>query len=595
MSGFAGVFHLDGTPVDRAWLEAMADFLAFRGPDARHVWCCGHVGLCHTLLHTSDESRSVSQVASLDDRTWITGDVRIDDRETLVAKLSGGHDLKGASGAELLLRAYGQWGDACVQHLLGDFSFVIWDAPHRRVFAARDHLGVKPLYYAKIGSCLLISNTQDCLRQVPIVADELNEQAIGDFLIIGENKNPQTTFFAKVQRLPAAHRLACGGDGLHTTRYWTLPIDEPVYYKRRSDYVDRFHEHLRLAVRDRLPDGPLGILMSGGLDSPALAATAAELGGAPTAFTSVFDRLIPDEERHYAGLVAQHIGIPIYYTVRDDEVFSLKFGSDYVQTAAPSADPLSLRSAQQYHRSLSIHARRFFFGDGPDGALLYEWRSHLTHLIGKGMWWRLCRDLGFHFAVHRRIPLLPTLPRMWRERRDPNRYQFKLPQWLNKEFEGRLRLGERWEEIHRETPSPHPVRPRGYASFASDFPMDAADDMDAGRTGVPVEFLHPFCDLRLVRFLLSVPAVPWCREKYLIRTALQGLIPEAVRLRPKSPSALTYVERATISERPELPSTSRLSRYVDVEMLPGWPGRDREEHDYTLRALGLQYWLLGLH
>lgn len=87
MSGFAGVFHLDGAPVDRAWLETMADFLAFRGPDGSEVWVSGRAGLCHTLFRTSAKTDGRPQIASLDGYLWLAGDVRIDDRDTLIAKL----------------------------------------------------------------------------------------------------------------------------------------------------------------------------------------------------------------------------------------------------------------------------------------------------------------------------------------------------------------------------------------------------------------------------------------------------------------------------------------------------------------------------
>src|SRR5688572_9051249 len=105
----------------------MASFMEFRGPDGRQVWLSGCAGLCHTLLRTSAATDASRQIATLDGSVWITGDVRIDDRETLIAKLpliSG--DLKTASGLELVLHAYASWGEACLDHLLGDFSFVIW-------------------------------------------------------------------------------------------------------------------------------------------------------------------------------------------------------------------------------------------------------------------------------------------------------------------------------------------------------------------------------------------------------------------------------------------------------------------------------------
>src|SRR5258706_7875780 len=115
MSGFAGVFHLDGAPVDRAWLEAMTAFLAYRGPDASQIWVSGSAGLCHTLLRTSAETDGRPQVTSLDGEVWIAGDVRIDDRETLLAKLPlPSQILKSACSTELVLHAYAEWGEDCL-------------------------------------------------------------------------------------------------------------------------------------------------------------------------------------------------------------------------------------------------------------------------------------------------------------------------------------------------------------------------------------------------------------------------------------------------------------------------------------------------
>jgi asparagine synthase (glutamine-hydrolysing) len=175
----------------------------------------------------------------------------------------------------------------------------------------------------------------------------------------------------------------------------------------------------------------------------------------------------------------------------------------------------------------------------------------------------------------------------------PDWYHESMPPWLNPEFESRLRLRERWEELKTEAFSPHPIRPKSYASFTGDFPMCGGGNDDYA--GSVIEELHPLGDLRLVRFLLDVPAVPWCREKHLIRTALKGILPGAVRLRPKAPLAgFPYLERARRSQRQELPPVPALERYVDLSKLPKWPGTDREELDYSLRVMGLHYWLLGL-
>jgi asparagine synthase (glutamine-hydrolysing) len=598
MSGFAAVFHLDGAPVDRVWLETMADFLAFRGPDGREVWTSGSASMCHTLLRTSAESDGRAQIAH-SDGLWIAGDVRVDDRENLIAKFPPGpYDLKTASSTELILHAYETWGEACVEHFLGDFSFVIWDGRRRRVFAARDHLGVRPLFYSFVGQCLLISNTLDCIRQIPIVSDELNDRAIGDLLLVGQNQLPTETYFKAIRRLPVAHCLIAEPDALRTQRYWTLPVDEPLYYKCSGDYVDRFHELLRAAVRDRLPDGPLGIFMSGGLDSPALAAFAVRLGASLSAFTNVYDRLIPDQERRYSTLVAEHLGIPIFYNVRDEELWGLEPGSAPIHTPEPVPNPLCLGAHQRYLREISTHARVFFWGDGPDAALFYEWRRHFNYLMRQRQWGRLCHDLALHAKTFKRIPLVSTLPRMWREWRRVNNqadwYVPSFPKWINLAFEERLGLRQRWEQVQKERPSAHPIRKDAYASFACDFPME----WNTGNGGCPgdpaADDLHPFWDIRFLRFLLAVPAVPWCREKYLIRTALRGVLPEPVRWRPKSPvPGFPHFLRARQCARPVLPTFPTLAEYVDMQEVPEWPGHSGEETDHVFRVLSLHYWLLA--
>jgi len=186
MSGFVGILNLDGAPVDRALLERMTQSLAFRGPDARHVWCQGPVGLGHALLQITNGTALEKQPAQLDGRLWITADARIDARTELIEKLKAKSQAAGALAlptpdAELILHAYDAWGEACVEHLLGDFSFAIWDAREKRLFCARDHFGVKPFYYAQVGSCLIFCNTLNCVRMHPGVSSRLNDLAIADF------------------------------------------------------------------------------------------------------------------------------------------------------------------------------------------------------------------------------------------------------------------------------------------------------------------------------------------------------------------------------------------------------------------------------
>ena len=269
MSGFVGILNLDGAPVDRALLERMTRSLAFRGPDAQEVWCQGPVGLGHALLQITSGTPLEKQPAELDGRLWIVADARIDARAELIAKLKAKSGTAGLSlsfppDAQLILHAYDAWGDACVEHLLGDFSFAIWDARERRLFCARDQFGVKPFFYAHLGSAFILSNTLDCVRQHPAVSSRLNDLAIADFLLFDSNQDLATTTFADIQRLPPAHILTCEQGKISVRRYWELSVTTPIHYSRDAEYVEHFRELLDTAVADRLRTDSVGVMMSGG-------------------------------------------------------------------------------------------------------------------------------------------------------------------------------------------------------------------------------------------------------------------------------------------------------------------------------------------
>ncbi len=142
MSGIVGILHLDGAPVDRQIMQRLTDFQSFRGPDAKQIWIDGNVGLGHTLLRTTDESERETQPFTLGDGVWIVADARVDARQELIAELqSKGQQIpsganSGITDVELILRSYQVWGEDCLEHLLGDFAFGIWDGPRKKLFCA---------------------------------------------------------------------------------------------------------------------------------------------------------------------------------------------------------------------------------------------------------------------------------------------------------------------------------------------------------------------------------------------------------------------------------------------------------------------------
>jgi asparagine synthase (glutamine-hydrolysing) len=608
MSGFVGIVNLDGAPVDRKLLERLTRFMSYRGPDAQDWWTNSSAGLGHSMLRTTRESISECQPCSLRGQVWITADARIDAREELIGQLrSKGCDVQNvATDVELILHTYDVWREDCVDHLLGDFAFAIWDGPRRKLFCARDRFGIKLFYYSRVGHCLIVSNTLNCIREHPAVSRRLNEQAIGDFLLCGANLELTTTTFADIYRLPAAHVLSCSQGAIGVNRYWQLRADNEIRYPRTSDYVEHFKELLTAAVADRMRATRVAVLMTGGLDSTTVAATAralvprADNTVALHAYTIVYDHLIPDQERHYSNLVADALSIPLSYLVADDYLLYRNWERAELRQPEPSDEPL-LAILQDHLRQVASDNRVALTGWDGD-ALLRE----VPHYYFKVLWdtrqfHQLALDALRYLMSQGHLPYIgvrTSLKRMLRLS-VPSEGAPEFPGWLNADFIARANLRERWENINAELVPRHPRRPTAFMTYSSRNWAGLFESYDPGVTGLSLEVRHPLFDLRLMDYLLALPPVPWCMDKQLIRIASRGLLPEAVRLRSKTPLA-GHVE-VELLQRPESEWVDRfepsveLANYVEREMIPRLA---RESDPYEVasntRPLSLNYWLQQL-
>ncbi len=601
MSGIAGLVNLDGAPVDRCLLERITASLAFRGPGTRCAQPAPSVGLGHALLALTDGSGHDEQPLTLDGREWIVADARIDARPDLEAALGRRTGPAPATwDAELILHAYRAWGEDCVTRLLGDFTFAIWDAPRRRLFCARDHLGVKPFYYAVVGRTVVFSNTLDCVRLHPAVSRELHDPAVADFLLFGVNQDSDTTAFRDIRRLPPAHSIAWSRVGARHRRYWTVPVDEPLDLRRADDYTGRFMELLRPAVADRLRNRRVAVLMSGGLDSTTLAAVARDVLAAQRepfvlrAVTSVYDRLIPDTERRYAGLAASHLDIPIRFDVRDDETSIADWESVTVHTPEPVDDPPGFAAGVEFLKGVSDDARVILYGEGPDDALRYEWRPYLRYLLFRRQTGALFRAIWSDLLMHPRVPLWSSLRQLAGAGRAEARWRQVFPDWLDADFAARCGCRQRWDAHQHPAPSSHPIRPSGYRGFGVAHWQQLFEACDIQGAMARVEFRHPFLDVRLLQYMLALPAMPWCRRKLVLRRAMRGVLPRAVLRRKKaSLRESPDLVRVAVSGFPRLVPAPGLSQYVDIHRIPTAP-RTVVELRAALRPLGLNYWLQDL-
>jgi asparagine synthase (glutamine-hydrolysing) len=602
MSGIVGILNSDGVPLDRALLQRKTEFLAYRGPDAQQIWTAGPVGLGHALLRTTHESASESQPTSLEGRIWITADARMDGRTDLIQELSskGRTGLPTATDAELILHAYAVWGEQCVQHLLGDFAFAIWDGAHKRLFCARDHFGIKPFYYAQVGDSLIFSNTLNCVRLHPAVSNELNDLAIADFLLFDFNQEPSTTAFTDIHRLPPAHFLTWSEGALRVERYWTLPIEGHIHYKRGSDYVDRFQELLRSAVEDRMRTDSVGVFMSGGLDSTTVAATAKQLLPSRSnsfdlrAYTAVFKHLVPDHECKYTSLVAEALGIPVEFLVVDNYKLFDRWDEPGLLPPEPTHNPLAAITADQ-SRQVAARHRVALTGYGGDPSLSTSVSYHCSKLLKSRQFAELARDLTSYLVAEGRFSRLyiPTRLRLLFAKK---RWRQLFPEWLNQDLTARLDLRARWEQLN-SVPAPEgPLRPVAYQSLTSAFWPVLFEGYDPGVTRLPLEARYPFFDLRLLRYLLRLPPLPWCADKELLRRATRGTLPEAVRLRPKDSLARDpvseLVRRSDVQWLSHFHPEPAVDKYVDWSQLSPVTEETNPLRLWAkLRVLSLNFWL----
>ncbi len=603
MSGIAGLYNLDGGPIDSQLLNRIMDSLTFRGPDAQNIWMDGNVGFVHTMLHTTTESFREQQPCSLDGQVWITADARIDWRAELIQKLRSkvSTELKAPTDVELILYAYLVWGERCVEHLLGDFAFAIWDQRQQKLFCARDHFGIKPFFYACLGDYFIFSNTLNSVRLHPAVSDELNEQAIGDYLLFNSNQDLGTSVFADIQRLPPAHTLTYSAGKLTLGRYWTLPDGDFIQYQRKSEYIEQYLELLRTAVADRLRTNNVGVLMSGGLDSSAVAAVAVELlrkQAEPVdlqAHTVVFDQLFPDEERKYAGMVAESLKIPIHFLTADNYLPYEGADNPALWPPEPTNDPFI---SKNYDLSKHLIARHRVVLTGSDAdTILSELPNYYFHyLVKKLHFGRLSFEMARYSWFQRELPRLGLRARF--RRWAGKRWMYEFPAWLNPAFAKRLKLQEKLDQANQEQ-SHHPFRPRIYRILTKPEWTQHYEEYDASLTMFPIEYRHPFADLRLIEFALSLPPVPWLIRKRLMRVAMQGILPDPICVRPKSPlNGDMFIE--TLREKTshwvdDFAPATELARYVERSAIPRLVGEYDSHRLWTnSRPLSLHCWLASL-
>jgi asparagine synthase (glutamine-hydrolysing) len=290
MCGIAGILDLEGHVVARDEVSSMIRSIQHRGPDDSGVHVGHAIGLANARLAIIDLSDAGHQPMHSDDESLVlvyNGEL-YNFREIAAELESRGHRFHSRSDTEVVLRAFEEWGPACVERFDGMFAFAMWNASTRTLFIARDRFGVKPLYYAVVGDRLLFASEIKALLEAGL-RPSVCEEALVEYFTF-QNVYSDLTLFDGVRLLPSGHTLtATVGGGVSTARYWDLELD-PDESRAADDWVEEIRAAFERAVtRQLVSDVPLGSYLSGGMDSASIAAVASRTIPRLMTFTGGFD------------------------------------------------------------------------------------------------------------------------------------------------------------------------------------------------------------------------------------------------------------------------------------------------------------------
>jgi len=313
MCGIAGIVASDSTRVEVSVLHRMAGTMRHRGPDDAGVHLdqtdqvC--VGLAHRRLSIIDLSSAGHQPMSNEDGTiWLTYNGEIYNHAEIRRELvNRGHRYRSQTDSETILHAYEEWGDRCIERFRGMFAFVIWDRGKGRLLAARDRLGVKPLYYAVCGRSLVLASEIKAILASGRVHAAAARDAIPEYLMFGYLAG-DGSMFEHIKKLPPGHVLTWEQGRVRVSRYWDVnfaPDESHSEEELQRQFVELFEESIRLRLMSEVP---LGVFLSGGLDSSAIAAVMSrQVSGRLQTFSVGYESQYYSE-LPFARAVARHIG-----------------------------------------------------------------------------------------------------------------------------------------------------------------------------------------------------------------------------------------------------------------------------------------------
>ncbi|MEQ1545118.1 asparagine synthase (glutamine-hydrolyzing) [Methyloglobulus sp.] len=611
MCGISGIYDRSSKPIDQATLERMTTVLNHRGPDGAGYFLDGEIGLGHRRLSIIDVEGGAQPMFNKDETLQIVFNGEIYNFIELRNELkSFGHSFKTLSDTEVIIYAYEQWGIDCVNHFNGMFAFAIWDKRKKELFLARDHLGIKPLYYSLIGGRLIFASEIKALLQVPDCQREMGVDALAELFTFRYVPSPKT-LFKGIFKLPPGHLMLATKNGIQINRYWkSVPCLRKDW--REEELIEEYQVLLEDTVRLQLrSDVPLGLFLSSGVDSGALLAIMSKYSTGPVqTFTIGFEGGEKTNEVDDAKEMARRFGAEHYFKMLNFEDYSSYFErymEDLEEPVAHEPAPAFYFLAQE----TSKHVKVALSGQGADE----PWAGYDRYLGVKlsALYSRLPRLLTQRFAPQiAKVPLpMERLKRGISSLSEPDiliRFT-KIYSFFSADMKAQLYTGmlkERLEvdpywtrealrRLQKDVQHLDPLTQMLYIDTRANLPDDLLMVADKTSMANSLEVRVPFLDYRLVEFIESLPPtlkLNWLTGKYLHKKAMIKWLPQEVVYRKKKGFAHPIADWLRGSMKPLvedclLSSDSSIAQYFDQNYMRQLVQRHQEGKEQYMRHIYL--------
>jgi len=522
---------------EKETIEKMTETLSKRGPDDTNVWFAPHAAFGHKRLVVVDPSGGVQPMTRIknNQQYTISYNGELYNTEDLRKELlKRGYQFQGHSDTEVLLTAYMEWEEECLQHLNGIFAFAIWDENHQRLFLARDRLGVKPLFYRHGGNSFIFGSELKAILANPEVNVEIDREGLAEVFGLGPSRSPGHGVFKGFNELRPAHALVFSRDGLKIWRYWNVKSE--VHTDSLDETVEKVRFLLTDAVtRQLVSDVPVCTFLSGGVDSSAITAIAAKAfareGKGPLHTYSIdyeendkyfkANDFQPNADGPWIEKMSNAFGtIHHRCVISQDDLAHYLTEAVIVRDMPGMADIDSSllwfcqKIKENFVVSLSGECADEIFGG-------YPWFHRPDDLAREGFPWMR--------STEARAALFKDY---WKKK-------LNLKEYVNQRFKETIHEVPRLEgENHLEAKR----RELFYLNMIW-FMTTLLDRKDRMSMGASLEVRVPFADHRLVEYVWNIPwemKMYGNREKGILRRALEGILPDEVLYRKKSPYPKTH-------------------------------------------------------